>query len=192
MGRHPVIALAATLALAFGTAAPAVAGDGQDLPVAAGTTDDPAAGTSLMGRTASFKALAYDDEALPLFDGLVHSTKVSERVEFGMGPEGVQNDLDVVPAAIDVSGHRIEISFALAPAAGWLVDSTFNGYLLAFEPDCLVIDAATVDRDWSTLAIDADDLILEGRTLRINLAGRYYDATSRLAVDLHVDDCPMS
>jgi hypothetical protein len=147
---------------------------------------------SLAGRVASFKALAYDDPAKPMFDGLVHTAEIGDGIEFGMGPEGVQNNLDVVPAFVDVSASRIEVSFERAAQPGLMVDTSFNGYLLAFEPDCLVIDKASVDTQWSTMTLDPDDLIFEGRTLRINLAGRYYDQTSRIAIDLSVDDCPMS
>ncbi|UOM33762.1 hypothetical protein [Acuticoccus sp. I52.16.1] len=151
----------------------------------------PAAADSLIGRTAAFNVLAYDDPRHPRYQGLVHTATITEQVEFGLIPEGVQNGLDVVPVTVDISAHRIEISFTPSPP-GLIADATFNGYVLSFTPDCLIFNTARVDTRTTTLPVSDADITLNGRTLYVNLEGLAYESTSRVDIELDVTDCPVT
>lgn len=151
----------------------------------------PAGADSLIGRTAAFSTLAYDVPDQPRYQGQIHTATISDAVEFGLQPEGVQNGLDVVPVLVDISARRIEIDFSPSPP-GFLVDAVFNGYVLSFAPDCLVFGEAHVDTGFTTLPVRDADLTLEGRTLYLNVEGLFYDRTSRIGIDLDVTDCPIT
>lgn len=150
-----------------------------------------ASADSLIGRTAAFSVLAYDDPEAPRYQGLIHTATISDEIEFGLQPEGVQNGLDVVPVLIDISATRIEVDFSPSEP-GLIADAAFNGYVLSFTPDCLVFGGARVDDAATTLPVSDKAIRLEGRTLYLNLEGLFYDRGSRVAVDLDVQDCPIT
>ena len=150
-----------------------------------------AAADSLLGRTAAFSVLAYDDPDKPLYEGLVHTATISDAVEFGLAPEGVQNGLDVVPVTVDIGANRIEIDFSPSPP-GLIAEAEFNGYVLAFTPECLIFNGARVDEESTTLPIDDDAITLAGRTLYVNLEGLAYDTESHVGILLDVTDCPVT
>ncbi|WP_226582741.1 hypothetical protein [Acuticoccus sediminis] len=151
----------------------------------------PAAADSLLGRTAAFSVLAYDEPDKPRYQGLIHTATISDEIEFGLLPEGVQNGLDVVPVIVDISANRIEIDFSPSPP-GLIADATFNGYVLSFAPDCLVFNNARVDASVTTLPVANGDITIEGRTLYVNLQGLAYDRSSHVGILLDVTDCPLA
>lgn len=148
------------------------------------------AGT-LDGRIVTFRVLAYDDAAAPLFDGRGQTVKVSDAVEFGLGPEGAQNGLDVIPVQVNISDTRIEVRYDGADEAEPL-RAVFNGYVLSFDTECVLFEGAKVDAAASTLALTDADVTWDRGVLFINMAGLPYVTGSRFAVDLEVTDCPLS
>ena len=141
-----------------------------------------------MGRVVTFHILTYDDPDKPLFVGRDHKTKVTEGVEFGLGTEGAQNDLDVVPVFVDISDARIEISYVVAEP-GEFAEARFNGYVLTFESDCLLFQNAWVDRSFSNMPMTNDRVSFDGGSLYLNVSGLEHDGNSRFAIDLDLAEC---
>lgn len=146
---------------------------------------------TLKGRIVTFRVLAYDDPARPLFDGRGETVKVSDAVEFGLAPEGAQNGLDVIPVQVNISDRRIEVTYEGADEADPLV-SAFNGYVLSFDTECVLFQGAKVDATASNVALTEKDVTWDKGVLKINVAGRSYVTGSHFAVDLDVTDCPLS
>ena len=69
---------------------------------------------------------------------------VGDGVEFGLGPEGAQNGLDVVPVEIEILPRRIEISYPPEAGAGsfWTGMVDYVGGKSAEEV------AGTIDASW--------------------------------------------
>lgn len=146
---------------------------------------------TLSGRSVVFSVLAYDNPDTPLFVGKRHDAVVGDGVEFGLGPEGLQNDLDVVPVLIDISATRLVISFEATPPSE-LHDSEFNGYVLEFLTDCLLFQDAKLDTRVTTLPMTNADIFWKLGTLYINASGFETDEHTRIAVDFTVADCAIS
>jgi hypothetical protein len=146
---------------------------------------------TLIDRVVTFRVMAYDDPAQPIFDGHGATVKVSDTVEFGLYPEGVQNGFDVIPVQVNISARRIEIGYA-GNAADIVYPVKFNGYVLSFDTDCVLFDGAHIDPQGTNMAVSDANLNFEGGTLFINVSGVAFDSASRLAVDLGVLDCPLS
>jgi hypothetical protein len=146
---------------------------------------------TLIGRVVTFRVLAYDNPAKPIFDGHGATVKVSDAVEFGLYPEGLQNGFDVIPVQVNISATRIEVGYA-GNAANVVYPVKFNGYLLTFDTDCVLFDGAHIDPKGTNMAVSDANLRLDRGTLYINVAGVAFDSASRLAVDLGVLDCPLS
>jgi hypothetical protein len=148
------------------------------------------ADNTLRDRIVTFSVLSYDDPASPLFEGAGETVVVGDGVEFGLGPTGAQNGLDVAPVRVDIGPQRIEVQFT--QPMGLLLDSTFNGYVLEFETDCALFEAAKVDAKATTMAMTDKNIRIEGGTLYINVSGLPFTDRSRFAIDLDVADCPLS
>lgn len=148
------------------------------------------AGT-LTGRIVTFRVLAYDDAAHPLFDGRGQTVKVTDAVEFGLGPEGPQNGLDVIPVQVNIGDTRIEVRYD-GPGESEPLEATFNGYVLSFDTECVLFQGARVDAAASNVALTDRDVTWDRGVLYINVAGRPYMTGSHFAVDLDVTDCPLS
>lgn len=146
---------------------------------------------TLEGRSVTLRVLTYDIPEDPWFEGQGQTVSVGAMVEFGLELEGAQNGLDVVPVQVNVSARRIELSYHATPP-GAFVPARFNGYELQFDTDCALFDAASLDREKTTLPLDDNALTMRGGSLFINVQGLEYDQSSRIAVDLSVADCPMS
>lgn len=143
---------------------------------------------TLFGRGVTFRILTYDDRDHPLYVGRLHRAEVTRSVEFGLGREGEQNELDVVPVQVDISATRIEVRYVNAEP-GELAEAVFNGYVLAFDTECLLFQGARVDRVFSNLPMTADRVTSDGGTLYLDVSGLSYDRRSRFAVDFDVADC---
>lgn len=146
---------------------------------------------TLDGRIVTFRVLAYDDPALPLFDGQGQTVEVSDVVEFGLGPEGEQNGLDVIPVQVNISDRRVEVLYE-GPVEATPLRARFNGYVLSFDTDCVLFEGARVDPAATTVALSDADITWDKGTLFINVVGARYVNGSRFAVDLDVTDCPLS
>lgn len=145
---------------------------------------------TLEGRVVTLNVLTYDDPAHPILDSLGHTVTVGAGVEFGMGPEFQTPGFDVVPVQVQIGPARIEFSYGVDQGTFW--DAGFNGYVLRFQTECALFSAWQVDAAATTMAVTGADIHAEAGALFINLAGRDYGPTARLAVDLVVADCPMS
>ena len=150
-----------------------------------------AAESSLIGRGVTFGVLAYDDPDRPIFQGRRHRAVVGEGVEFGLRGEGAQNGFDVVPAIVDIGPRRVVVSTATSPP-GDFAEAEFNGYVLAFEAECLLFAGASVDGDATNLPVAADAVTVTGDTVMVDVAGLTHDRTSVLAIDLEITDCALS
>ncbi|MEI4487984.1 hypothetical protein V8J36_17455 [Frigidibacter sp. MR17.14] len=159
------------------------------LCLGATATAAPAAG--LLGRIVTFRGVVYDDPAHPLFDGHGATVVVGEGVEFGLGPEGAQNALDIVPVTVNIGADRIDMSYEHA-GAGHFVEAGFNGYELRFVTSCALIEDAVIDAGTTTLPLDAIELRHSATTLWLDVAGQAYDPTTRIGMTLDVADCPLS
>ena len=144
----------------------------------------------LEGRSVSFNILTYDDPEQPLFDGIRHPAIVGDGVEYGLGPEGAQNGIDVVPVLIDVSARRIEFSYAATPPSGFMT-AEFNGYVLRFPTECVLLTGAALIPESTTLSLGPEDLRVEPQALYLNVSGLTFDREDRITVAVDVMDCPI-
>ena len=144
---------------------------------------------ALQGRLVTLYTLTYDQPDSPLLRTKGATVMVGDGVEFGLGPEGAQNGLDVVPVVIEILPRRIEISYPPAAGEGTFWTAEFNGYVLEFEEDCALFKGARIDPAATNMALQDSDLTLRGNALYLNVAGRDYGPKAHLAIDLAVSDC---
>ncbi len=144
----------------------------------------------LTGRTVLFSVLTYDDPAVPIFIGRDYAAKVVAGPEFGMVREGTEG-FDVVPVLVDLSDQRIDLSYAQTPT-GQFASAAFNGYVLTFPTDCVLIGGARIDPATTTLPLTNASLILTPNSLSINVAGLSFDQSTRIGLKVSVMDCPLS
>lgn len=145
---------------------------------------------TLLDRIVTFRVLAYDDPAAPLFDGRGETVRVSDAVEFGLAQEGQQNGFDVIPVEVNISASRVEVTYQGAPTDVW--PSQFNGYVLSFDTECVLFDGAKVDPATTTIGLSDEDIRFERGELFLNLSGERYETGDSFAIDLSVLDCPLS
>jgi hypothetical protein len=157
----------------------------------AGVLATPAgADTTLRERIVTFSVLSYDDPLLPIYEGSGQTVMVGDGVEFGLNPGYPQNGVDVVPVQVDIGPARVEVQFRTP--LGYLLDATFNGYVLAFATECALFKGVRVDTAFTNMAITDADVTVQGGTLMVNVAGLPFTSQSRFAIDLEVADCPLS
>jgi hypothetical protein len=145
----------------------------------------------LMERTVTFGALAYDDAAVPIFVGERHPAVVTNGIEYGLGPEGVQNGWDVVPAIIDIRDQQIIVTYP-DTVAGTFPTPEFNGYVLDFLTDCVLFNGAGQDLENSTVVLADDAIFVEGSKLYVNMSGLEFGPQTFIVVNVDVADCPLS
>ena len=145
---------------------------------------------TLDGRIVTFGVLAYDDPAQPIFEAPGRTVKVGAGVEFGLDRIGAQNGVDVAPVIVDIGPSRVEVRFREGP--GVLLVSEFNGYVLRFEGTCALFRSVRVDASATNMPMADEDIRAETGTLYINMSGKAYTPESRFALDLGVEDCPLS
>lgn len=144
---------------------------------------------SLAGRTVEFSVQAYNDPENPFFSGRTHRAVVTDGIEFGLGREGTQNDLDVVPVLVNIDENGIEISYSIADP-GALASARFNGYIIRFLTKCELLDGARINQSGTNVEIDDKRISNDATTIMVNVSGIWYNRDSRIAVDLKVRDCP--
>lgn len=174
-------ALALTLALTLALAA----------ALATGLAAGPAAADGLIGRAVTFGAIVWQDRAAPLFVGKRHPATVGPGVEYGLGPEGLQNGWDIVPAIVDISRNRIAITYPEGES-GAFPQTAFNGYVLDFLVDCVLFTGAAPNPTLSTAALKPADVFTEGSKLYIDVGGQDFGPGTYFVIDVAVADCPMS
>jgi|GEM_PF-825143 len=145
------------------------------------------AGGTLEGRLVTLNVLTYDNPAVPFFESRGATVVVGPGIEFGMGPEFLRPDFDVVPVQVEIGPSRIEFSYAAA--TGQFFPAGFNGYVLRFEVDCALFEAVEIDPAFTTLPMTSADIFSKGGALFVNVAGRNYGPEARLALDFVVGDC---
>lgn len=144
-------------------------------------------GGTLEGRVVTLNVETWDDPGVLLFQSIGRTVKVSDAVEFGMGPEFRTPGFDVVPVQVEIKPQRIEFTYGEGRGAFW--DTTFNGYVLRFVTECALIEGVAIDRAFTTMSVTDVDISTDGGALFINVAGRDYGPEARLAIDVSVSDC---
>lgn len=145
----------------------------------------------LMDRTVTFGALAYDEPETPIFVGERHPATVSASIEYGLGPEGVQNGWDIVPSIIDIRDSQIILTYP-DTVGGTFPEPEFNGYVLDFLTDCVLFNGASQDLANSTVELADDAIFVEGSKLYVDVGGLEYGPQVFVVVDVDVADCPLS
>ena len=144
----------------------------------------------LMGRNVQFNVETWDDPNEPFLGSRDYVATVGPGPEFGLIREG-RIGMDVVPVLIDVSRHRIRFSYAQNEPGAFAV-ANFNGYLVTFLTDCVLIEGASVEAKGTTLPMDDSNLIVKPQSLGINVSGLNYTPTDTITVVVDVADCPIS
>jgi hypothetical protein len=150
----------------------------------------PVSAEGLMDRNVSFGALAYEDRAAPIFVGQRHPAKVSDGVEYGLGPEGPQNGWDIIPAIIDIRTDRIVITYPDIPQDSFPV-LEFNGYVLDFLTECVLFNSAAQNVELSTEALSEDAVFSEISQLFIDMSGVTFGPDTFIVIDVDVAPCPL-
>jgi hypothetical protein len=145
----------------------------------------------LMERTVTFGALAYDDVAAPIFVGERHPAVVTNGIEYGLEPEGVQNGWDIVPAIIDIRDHQIIVTYP-ETVGGTFPAPEFNGYVLDFLTNCVLFNGAGQDLENSTVVLADDAIFVEGSKLYVDMSGLDFGPQTFIVVNVDVADCPLS
>jgi len=151
---------------------------------------DPAWAEGLMGRDVTFGTRAWEERETPIFVGRRHPARVSDAVEYGLGPEGGQNGWDVIPAIIDIRARSIVITYPEMPAARFPV-LDFNGYVLDFLTDCVLFDGVAQNMDRSTEPLSNGALFTEGGRLFIDMSGVTFGPETRVVIGVDVTPCPL-
>lgn len=145
----------------------------------------------LMGRDVTFGALAYEDRDAPIYIGDRHPARVSDQVEYGLGPEGVQNGWDIIPAIIDIRANQIVITYPdMIP--GQFPEIAFNGYVLDFLTECVLFNGAEQNLDLSTEPLTDGAVFTEISQLYIDMSGVTFGPETFIVIDLDVAPCPLS
>ena len=145
---------------------------------------------SLAGREVLFSILTLDNPKEPLFSSSDYVAVVGPGPEFGMVREGTAFGLSSVPVLVDLGPARLDLSYP-GELPGQFMHARFNGYVLRFPIDCVLITGAAIDPAATTLPLTNDDLIVSPQTLEINVAGHTYDESTRIGVLIDVMDCPI-
>lgn len=146
--------------------------------------------TGLMGRKVIFNVSTYDDPATPYLTSRDYIGVVADGPEFGMQREGLIG-IDVVPVLIDVSANRVVFSYETAEPSAFAI-AKFNGYILRFPTECVLITDAAIDLDDTTLPLKSNALTITAQSLSLNVSGLGFDQQDRIALTLKVRDCPLS
>ncbi len=139
----------------------------------------------------TFGALAYDDVAAPIFVGERHLAVVTNGIEYGLEPEGVQNGWDIVPAIIDIRDQQIIVTYP-ETVGGTFPAPEFNGYVLDFLTDCVLFNGAGQDLENSTVVLAEDAIFVEGSKLYVDMSGLDFGPQTFIVVNVDVADCPLS
>jgi len=150
-----------------------------------------AAAGGLMDRTVTFGALAYDDVDAPIYVGERHPAVVTNSIEYGLGPEGVQNGWDIVPSIIDIRDQQIIVTYP-DTVDGTFPEAGFNGYVLDFLTECVLFNGAGQDLENSTIVLDDDAIFVEGSKLYVDLGGQDFGPQTFIVVNVDVAECPLS
>lgn len=145
---------------------------------------------SLTGREVLFSILTLDNPKEPLFTSTDYGAVVGPGPEFGMVREGTAFGLSSVPVLVDLGTNRLDLSYP-GEAPGRFMAARFNGYVLRFPTDCVLITGAAIDPDATTLPLTNDNLIVSPQSLEINVSAHEYDETTRIGVLIDVRDCPI-
>lgn len=145
---------------------------------------------SLTGREVLFSILTFDNPKEPLFTSSDYGAVVGPGPEFGMVREGTTFGMSSVPVLVDLGPSRLDLSYP-GELPGQFMPARFNGYVLRFPTDCVLITGAAIDATATTLPLTNDDLIVSPQTLEINVAGHDFDATTRIGILIDVMDCPI-
>ncbi len=155
------------------------------LPVVAAQAEEATGG--LIGRTVLFTIETFENPEQMQFVSREYLAQVGPGPEFGTVREGYPG-IDAVPVLIDFSADRLDISFAETDP-GMFAEARFNGYVLRFPVDCVLIEGASLDLGATTLPMEKKDVTFGPDEIRVNVSGHVYDRTSHIGVRLDVGDC---
>jgi len=145
------------------------------------------AGGTLEGRIVTLNVETWDNPAAPIFASRGQTVTVGPGIEFGMGPEFLRPDFDVVPVQVEIGPSRI--AFSYGDGEGGFFDAAFNGYVLRFATDCALFEAVSIDAAATTMPVTMADIRTEGGALFVNVAGRRYGPEVTLVLDFVVGEC---
>lgn len=143
----------------------------------------------LIGRDVVFTVVTYDDPAAPYLVSRDYIARVADGPEFGMVREGTPG-LDVVPVLIDVDARQITFDYSVT-GAGFFFEAKFNGYVLEFLTDCVLITGAKINKAATTLPLTQAALLIKPSSLGIDVAGFKHTPMDRIVIDVDVADCPL-
>lgn len=98
--------------------------------------------------------------------------------------------MDVVPVTIDVGRARIHFDYS-GVTPGYFATARFNGYVLTFVTDCVLIEGAALVPKGTTLPLDKTNLIVRPQSLSINVSGLAFGPEDRILLEVDVADCPL-
>lgn len=116
---------------------------------------------------------------------------VSDTIEYGLGPEGLQNGWDIVPSIIDIRDRQIILTYP-DTVGGTFPEPEFNGYVLDFLTECVLFNGAEQDVENSTVTLAEDAIFVEGSKLFVDVGGLRYGPEVFVVVNVDVADCPLS
>lgn len=144
----------------------------------------------LWGRVVQFNVVVWDDPERPITHSRDFIATVGDGPEFNLGPEPAPPFV-IVPVRIDVTAKSILFDYR-GNEPGGFAEATFNGFVLKFVADCVLIEGASVNQDVTTLPITDADLLIEPQRLGANVAGLSYGPNDVLMIDVDTTDCPLS
>lgn len=150
------------------------------------TADTP----GLWGRTVQFNVMVWDDPDQPISHSRDFIATVGQGVEFDLGPVPAP-PFTLVPVKIDVTANTIRFDYRGNPDGGF-ADAVFNGFVLSFVADCVLIAGAQINAKGTTFPLTNDDLLIEPQRLGVNVAGLPYGPKDMLTIDVETTDCPLS
>lgn len=150
----------------------------------------PAFADGLMQRQVQFNVVTIPTEAAREDRSRDFIATVGDGVEFQLGPEG-DSGLNIVPVAIDVGDRVIRFDYS-GNRPGQFAPGHFNGYVLTFLTDCVLIAGAGIVASETTFTMTDEDLTITPGSLAVNVSAIPFSGDDRLTIAIDVGDCPLS
>lgn len=141
-----------------------------------------------MGQSWTFQVITYDEPGTLLYETPVHDFTIGAGAELGLDSEGRKDNFNLIPLNVDISATRIEIDYRNADP-GPFYDARFNGYIFDFGESCPQIVGAKLDPEQTNMAIGNKRLSVDHDRFFVNVSGLEVDRTSRMVIDLVLEDC---
>jgi hypothetical protein len=153
-------------------------------------TAQPALSDGLMRRQVQFNVVTIPTETAPEDRSRDFIATVGKGVEFQLGPVG-DSGLNIVPVAIDVGDRVIRFDYS-GNLPGQFAPGHFNGYVLTFLTDCVLIAGAEIVPSETSFPMTNEDLTVTPGSLSVNVSAIPFSGDDRLTIAIDVGDCPLS